>query len=99
MYINLAIVFSILVESLLLLSKCSHEVPTVFTLSSQCIHDNSSLNPICFALSFTLLTYITSPKEKIATYIYFRTVKSFFFFFWDGPIKGAHHKRKKIKEL
>jgi hypothetical protein len=50
------------------------------------------LYPIPFAPSSTSVTYITSTKEEIATYILGDCPKLEYLFFGDGPIKAAHHK-------
>jgi len=38
-----------------------------------------------------------SPDEKITTYIFWGLCENLINFFCDGPIKDAHHKRKKKK--
>jgi hypothetical protein len=54
-------------------------VPKVFLWSSHCVpimlpefksSNSSSFYPISFALSFILVTYISSPKEEIITYLF-----------------------------
>jgi len=70
----------------------SHCVPVKFTMGSQHVPNSSSLYPISFAISFTLVTYITSPKEEHTTYL-FRDYPKVDLFFCDSPIKDAHHAR------
>jgi hypothetical protein len=45
-----------------------------------------------FALSSRVVTYITSPMEEIATYLFWGCPKADYF---DVPIKGAYYKRQK----
>ncbi len=49
-------------------------VPVKFTMGSQHVPNSSSLYPISFAISSTLVAYITSPKEELTTYL-----------IWDYP--------------
>jgi hypothetical protein len=68
---------------------CSRQVLNeflTFSLSSWCVPQyvphSSSLRPKYFALSFTLATYITNPKEKITTYLFWDCWKLDYFFLW-----------------
>jgi hypothetical protein len=65
----------------LLFPMCSHQIPNRFPIrssSSQCVRQHvsisTSLCPICFALSSTLVSYISSTKEENLMYK-----------FWDYP--------------
>jgi hypothetical protein len=81
----------------------SEHVPNEFPPSSQwvlnmfpkypncsptCSNNSGSLYSIYFALSCTLITYISSRKKEFTTYLFLGI-----HFFSDGPIKYAHHKR------
>jgi hypothetical protein len=53
---------------------CSQSDPMEFSLFSLMLpqfksSNSSSFYPISFALSFILVTYISSPKEEIITYL------------------------------
>jgi hypothetical protein len=76
-------------------------VPKVFLWSSHCVptmlpefksSNSSSFYPISFALSFILVTYISSPKEEIITYLFWGFQK--LDFFHDGPMRDAYQTRK-----
>ncbi len=67
----------------------------------QCVPNSTTLYPIFFVPSFTLITYI-SPKHEDYDDIYdFRSGHLFYHFFFscNGPIKEAHHKKKKKKSI
>jgi hypothetical protein len=66
-------------------------VPKVFLWSSHCVpimlpefrsSNSSSFYPISFALSFILVTYISSPKEEIITYRFWGFQKLDCFSWW-----------------
>ncbi len=80
-------------------------VPNIFPKFPMCSQREFSIaphfNPRCFAQSPPLLTYIAGPKA-VALHL---SIESFilgslhsFNFFWNGPIKLAHCKKKKKKE-
>jgi hypothetical protein len=71
-----------------LIPLCSCQVHN----GSQHVPNSSSLYPIFFAISSTLVTYISSPKEEHTTYLFWDYPKVDLFF-CDGPIKDAHHTR------
>ncbi len=52
-------------------------VPNVFPDTLPMVPD---FTPISFALSFTLATYISSPKEEITTYLFWVCSKLYFIF-------------------
>jgi hypothetical protein len=62
-------------------SMCSHEFPMGSQHIPQ-VSNSSSLYPISFALSSTLVTYITSPKEEITTYLIWDCSKLVLFLFF-----------------
>ncbi len=63
-----------------------------FQCVPQHVPNSSSLYPMSFALSSRVVTYITSPMEEIATYLFWGCPKADYF---DVPIKGAYCKRQK----
>ncbi len=102
----------------LLSLMCSHRVLTNFptsSSSSQCalqhVPNSTSLYPISFALSYTLVNYISSPKgeecnistnfvtiqPRILFIIIIIIIWVLFWFVCNGYINYARHKRKKNK--
>jgi hypothetical protein len=78
---------------------CSLQVPNEFSICSQRVFSIAPLfNPICFAHSPPLLTYISGPKRK-ALYLCIESSilgrKHSFNFFGHGPIKLACCKKQK----
>jgi hypothetical protein len=92
---------------ILLFWMCSNEVCTVFSMSSQNVHQVPNVFPNMFpialtraiflSVSLTLVTYITSPKGGDYTLLVLGTSKDWFFVFFHGPIKDAHQKRKEFE--
>jgi hypothetical protein len=70
--------------------------PTCFP-SSQCVLNSTSLYPISFALSHTLVIFRTSPEGGDDNIFILGQSKVFFYIFGDWPIKDAHHKRTIIE--
>ncbi len=67
---------------------CSLQVPNVFPIAS-------CFDPICFAQSPPLLTYIGGPKGE-ALHLSIESASIVSTLFCDGPIKLAHCQRKKV---
>jgi len=77
---------------------CSLQVPT----GSQCVPNSTSFNPICFAQSPPLLTYIAGPKGKalhlsLESFIWW-SLHSFNIFFVMGQSNGLIAKKNKKKK-
>jgi len=67
---------------------CSLQVPNVFLIAS-------CFDPICFAQSPPLLTYIGGPKGE-SLHLSIESASIVSTLFCDGPIKLAHCQRKKV---
>jgi hypothetical protein len=66
--------------------------------SSQCVPNSSSLYPVFFSLSPTLLIYICSPKEEITTHLFWDFFKlEFIFLGWTNQGYPSQTKKKKIE--
>jgi hypothetical protein len=84
-------------------TSSSNRIPnrlSTSSLSSQCVPqhapNSSSFYPISFALSSTLVTYITSSKGVISTDVFW-DCPSLMNSFDEGTIIDAQHKRQKIE--
>jgi len=75
---------------------CSQCLPMKFPIGSQHLPSSSSLHIISFALSSTLVTYVTDPKTGNRNISMLGLSKAFFLVVMDQS-KDAHNKRKKIE--
>jgi hypothetical protein len=68
-------------------------VPIKFSMGFQHAPNSCSFYPISFALGFDSCTNIKCPTEDITIYSFWESPKLEFYYYY-GPIKDAHHKRK-----
>jgi hypothetical protein len=85
---------------------CSHCVLIKFSMGSQSVPqhvpNSSSLYPVSFALSSTLTTkhrQAQRRRDPMISTLGLSKARYFILFYWDGPIKDAHHKRGKNEPL
>jgi hypothetical protein len=92
-------IFALFQTCSLQVSMGSHHVPNSFPMRSPRLFPIAPhFNPICFAQSPSLLTYIGGPKGEaphpsIESSI-LESLHSFNFLFCDGPIKLSHCKKR-----
>jgi len=72
---------------------CCQHVPQIPNVFPQCIPNSSSFDPISFALSSNVVTYITNPKEEITTYIFWDFSMLDLFFWWWANQKCPSQKK------
>ncbi len=78
---------------------CSQCLPMKFPIDSQHLPSSSSLHIISFALSSTLVTYVTDPKAGNRNISMLGLSKAFFFWLWWTNQKMPITKGKKMNLL